>query len=344
MNRQYFGVYDSTEIYYYTLENRNGITVKIADLGGTVLSLAVPDRDGNTCDVLLGYETLEEYIADDCYFNCLVGRYANRIAKGHFVLNGKDYTLACNDEPNHLHGGTRGLNRKIWQPVEPPNVAENVLRLSCTSADGEEGYPGNINIVVTYTLTDDNEFIIEYGAVTDADTILCLTWHGYFNLAGRGTICDHELRIRASTYTPVDPTYIPTGEIHPLAGTCLDFRESRLIGEALDTASTLLLEGGFDHNFVLDEREEGSVAVAVLFDKKSGRRMEMFTTEPALQFYSGNFLDGRLGKGRRIEKYAGLCLEAQHYPDSPNNDHFPSVKLTTKDVYTQRTVYRFSVE
>lgn len=344
MNRQCFGIYNGQEIYCYTLQNSNGITVKIAELGGIVLSLAVPDRDGKTCDVLLGYDTLEEYLVDDCYFNCLVGRYANRIAHAHFSMNGTEYTLACNDGPNHLHGGVRGLNRKIWLPIEQADDAEQMLRLTCTSPDGEEGYPGNIKVVVTYTLTEENEFIIDYEAVTDADTVLCLTWHGYFNLAGRGTICDHELQLRAETYTPVDVNYIPTGEIHAVAGSCLDFRERRMIGEALETTSTLFLEGGFDHNFILDERDDNSAAVAVLVDKKSRRRMEMFTTEPAVQLYSGNFLDGRLGKGRTIEKYAGLCLEAQHYPDSPNNEHFPSVKLTPKDVYRQRTVYRFSTE
>ena len=341
MNKEHFGVYKGQDISRYTLANNNGLTVTIMELGGRVLSLFVPDRDGNMGDILLGYETLKEYIDDDCCFNCLVGRYANRIAGGRFTLGGIEYNLDCNDGPNHLHGGLQGLHTKIWHVVQKVGDAENSLRLRCSSPDGEGGYPGNLDVEVVYALTDDNEFIIEYEATTDADTVLCLTWHGYFNLATTGIIVDHQLKMNASQYTPVDGGYIPTGELIEVTGDCLDFRELKPLSQMLDSQSSLLIEGGFDHNFVLDT---SGAAVATLVDPFSGRRMDMYTSEPAIQFYTGNFLDGRAGKNRRMEKYAGLCLEAQHFPDSPNKKQFPSVTLSPSEVYRQRTAYRFSVE
>jgi aldose 1-epimerase len=283
---------------------------------------------------VLGYDTVEEYMRNPRYLGALVGRYANRIAAGRFSLYGVEHQLAQNNGVNHLHGGVRGFDKRVWKVSETPSA----LHLEYFSADGEENYPGNLAVAVDYSLNDENELRIEYHATTDKDTIVNLTNHSYFNLGGQGhgTILDHELRLHAASFTPVSEELIPTGEIRSVDGTRMDFRTARVIGE-----------GGYDHNFVLDDWRHGSIrSAAQLRDPKSGRVMEVFTTQPGIQFYSGNFLDGSLiGKGGvRYQKYAGLCLETQHFPDSPNHPDFPSTVLRSDETYFEVTIYKFSTD
>ena len=323
---------DGVEVYLYTVTNDRGLEAGIITYGGAIQSLKVPDRSGALGDVVLGFDTLEQYVSNPRYFGAVVGRYANRIARGRFSLNGVEYQLAQNDEGNHLHGGFKGFDKRVWKAQDEVKDGSAVLHLSYFSADGEEGYPGNLNAYVDYVLRDD-ELSIEYRATTDRDTIVNLSNHSYFNLKGEGTILDHELMLRADNFTPVGEDLIPTGEIQPAEGTRMDFRKSRPIAS-----------GGYDHNFVLNDWSGSLRSVARLHEPTSGRVMEILTTQPGIQFYSGNFLDGSYtGKyGFVYEKYAALCLEPQHFPDSPNQPNFPSTVLRAGEEYHETTVLRFT--
>lgn len=334
----------------YTLTNRNGMEASITTYGGIVVSLTAPDRNGQYADVVLGFDQLEGYLAGHPYFGALVGRYGNRIAKGKFTLDGKEYTLAVNNGENHLHGGLKGFDKAVWQARGSINKTGVKLALNYTSADGEEGYPGNLAVEVAYTLTDNNELKIEYSATTDKPTPVNLTNHSYFNLAGQGSgdILGHELMIAADRFTPVDKGLIPTGELRPVEGTPFDFRKPTAIGARIEQDDEQLkFGGGYDHNFVLTKRQEGALELAAsVYEPKSGRLMEVSTTEPGIQFYCGNFLDGKnVGKGGKVYNFRnGLCLETQHFPDSPNKPQFPSVILKPGKKYATTTVYKFSAK
>lgn len=336
---------DGREAHLYTLTNKSGMEVAITDFGGTVVSIKVPDRKGKIADVVLGYDTPEDYEKDKANFGVTVGRYANRIASGRFSLDGKEFTLAKNNGANHLHGGVRGFSKRLWT-AEPVRGKTPSLKLQYVSKDGEEGYPGNLSAQVVFILTDANELKIEYTATTDKKTVVNLTNHTYFNLAESGTILNHQLTLPASRFTPVDAGLIPTGELRPVAGTPFDFRESTAIGARIDQDDEQLKLGkGYDHNWVLDADAKGTpVLAATLFDPSSGRVVETFTTEPGIQLYTGNFLDGTIhGKGGRIyEHRAALCLETQHFPDSPNHPDFPSTTLAPGATYHTTTIYKFS--
>jgi aldose 1-epimerase len=338
---------DGTEIALYTLRNRNGLAVQISNYGGAVVSVKTPDRGGRMADVVLGYNQPQSYADDTVFFGIIVGRYANRIAKGKFSLKGVEYQLAQNNPPNHLHGGVRGFNKVIWSPraVSRPDGA--ALELSYLSKDGEEGYPGNLSVKVIYVLTNANELRIEYSATTDKETIVNLTNHSYFNLAGAGagSILQHVLRINASKFTPIDETSIPTGELRPVKGTPFDFTRATVIGTRIDQADEQLRFGkGYDHNFVLNKKGKELSFAAEAYEPKSGRVLEVWTTEPGLQLYTGNFLDSVHGKGGKVyNKRDAFCLEAEHFPDSPNQPSFPSVVLEPNRRYTEMTVYKFTV-
>ncbi len=340
---------DGTPVELYTLTNANGLEAKITNYGGIVVSLLVPDRDGKPGDVVLGYETLEEYIENNPYFGTLVGRYGNRIARGKFTLEGIEYTLAQNDGENHLHGGLKGFDKVVWKADAVRSKNSVGLKLTYLSKDGEEGYPGNLSVTVVYTLSNDNELKIEYTAVTDKVTIVNLTHHGYFNLAGAGLgdILGHELMIKADRFTPVDKGLIPTGELRSVKGTPMDFTRAVAIGARIDQAAEqLVLGGGYDHNWVLNNGDGSLTLAARVYEPTTGRVMEVYTTEPGIQFYSGNFLDGSItGKGGKVYEYRyGFCLETQHFPDSPNKPSFPSTVLKPGETYTTTTIYTFSVK
>jgi aldose 1-epimerase len=341
MRKELFGVVHGRDVFVYTLENQNGMQVKITNFGGIVTSLKIPDREGHQDDVVLGFNSLKGYLHDNPYFSAIVGRFANRIAHGKFSLDGMDYSLATNHGHHHLHGGVRGFDKVVWDIEEVYPGGSSGIRLSYRSADGEEGYPGNLDVFVTYILTADNELRIDYDATTDKPTPVNLTHHSYFNLSGTGgsDILDHELMIDADRYTGVNADLIPTGELKNVGGTPFDFRRSTTIGERIDQVAS-----GFDHNFVLNNKGELS-RVAELYDRNSGRIMEVHSTEPGMQFYTGNDLNGKiLGKGGVIYfKHTGLCLEPQHFPDSPNQPDFPNTILRPGEKYTQTTIYRFGV-
>jgi len=324
---------DNTPIDLYTLKNGHGLEVSIITYGGAIVSLKTPDRNGDLGDIVLGFESLDEYATNPRYFGALIGRHANRIAGGKFSLNGVDYQLPQNNGANHLHGGFRGFDKRVWTA----KVDDNVLHLTYFSKDGEEGYPGNLNAFVDYTLLD-NELRIDYRATTDRDTIVNLTNHSYFNLRGEGTILDHELTLNADHFTPVSEDLIPTGEIKSVVGTPMDFRKGKAIGSDIADVA-----GGYDHNFVLNDWDGSLRSVARLYDAGTGRVLEIVTTEPGMQFYSGNFLDGSFsGKnGFVYEKYTGLCLEPQHFPDAPNHPNFPSTVLRAGEEYRQTSIYSF---
>jgi len=340
---------DGTSIYLYTLTNRNGMRAQITNFGAIVVSLSVPDKDRNMGDVVLGYENLTDYVKDKSYFGAIVGRYGNRIARGKFTLNGVNYMLAINDGENHLHGGIRGFDKVVWNAEEVKNNTTVGVKLSYLSKDREEGYPGNLLVTVIYTLTNENALRIDYTATTDKPTVVNLTHHSYFNLSGAGVgdILDHVLMINADKFTPVAKGLIPTGQLRDVAGTPMDFRTPTAIGSRIDQSDEQLALGpGYDHNWVLNDCD-GSLKLAVtLFDPGSGRFMEVFTTEPGMQFYSGNFLnDGITGKkGKAYPFRSALCLEAQHFPNSPNTPDFPSTVLNPGETYTQTTIYKFSVQ
>ncbi len=337
---------DGITIDRYTLVNATGATATILTYGGTLTSLRVPDRNGVLDDVVLGFDTLVPYLDEHPYFGSLIGRYANRIARGRFNLNGRTYTLACNNGPNHLHGGPNGFHRRIWSVRDTASANDSRLELTYLSGDGEEGYPGNLTVTVVYTLTDQNELRIEYTASTDQDTMINLTNHAYFNLAGGGDILDHRLELAASHFLPVDATLIPLGELRPVRETPMDFTVATPIGARINADDEQIGRAkGYDHTWVLD-KEVGTLGLAArLSDLVSGRVMEVYTTEPGIQFYSGNLLDGSLtGKGgERYVKHRGLCLETQHYPDSPNQPQFPTTVLRPGETYQQTTIYRFSI-
>lgn len=340
---------DGVTVELYTLTNAQNVQLQITNYGGTVTRLLVPDRDGNLADVVLGYDSLNAYLEGSPYFGAIVGRYGNRIALGRFVLDEVEYVLATNNGDNHLHGGLKGFDKVVWEAEPYSGEGETGLRLSYVSEDGEEGYPGRLSATVTYALTNDNELVIEYLAETDKPTVVNLTHHSYFNLAGHdsGDILGHELALAASRFTPVDAGLIPTGELRDVAGSPMDFRESTTIGSRIEAADgQLQFGGGYDHNFVLDEYDGSLRLAARVYEPTSGRVMEVYTTEPGIQFYSGNFLDGsNVGKGGTPYEYrSGFCLETQHFPDSPNQPHFPSTVLRPGERYESRTIYKFSVQ
>jgi aldose 1-epimerase len=340
---------DGTAVDLYTLTNANGCVATITNYGGIVVSLEVPDRDGNLSDVVLGFDSFEPYLKNDPHFGALIGRYGNRIAKAKFSLDGVEYQLAVNNGENHLHGGLKGYDKVVWNARVIEDDDGPALKLEYLSPDMEEGYPGDLSIEVIYRLTNDNGLRIDYRATTDKKTVVNLTHHSYFNLenAGASDILNHELMIAADRFTPVDEGLIPTGELKSVEGTPMDFRKPVAIGARIDQDDEQLeFGGGYDHNWVLNS-QDGTLALAArVYEPTSGRVMEVLTTEPGLQFYSGNFLDGsQIGKGGvRYARRSGFCLEAQHYPDSPNKPEFPSTILEPGEVYTQTTIYRFSAK
>jgi len=334
----------------YTLRNANGMEAKITNYGGIVISLKAPDRSGQYADVVLGYDQLAGYLKASPYFGCLVGRYANRIANGRFTLDGQTYWLATNNGPHALHGGVVGFDKVLWSARPFESAKGPALELTYLSKDGEEGYPGNLLVKAVYTLTADNGLRLDYTATTDKATVVNLTQHSYFNLAGQGNgdILGHVVVIHADAFTPVDATLIPTGEIRPVKGTPFDFTTPHTIGERINQPDEQLQFGrGYDHNWVLRKAFEKQLSLAAtVTEPKSGRVLEVWTTEPGLQFYTGNFLDGTItGKGGKVyqHRYA-FCMEPQHYPDSPNKPLFPSVVLRPGDTYTHTMIYRFSVK
>jgi len=337
---------DGQNVDIYTLTNRRGAEVKITNYGGITTSLRVPDRNGKLDDIVLGFDNLDAYMKGNPYFGAIIGRYGNRIAKGRFTLDGVEYKLAINNGENHLHGGIKGFDKVVWtaRPLKVSNGA--ALRLTYLSKDGEEGYPGNLSAKVIYTLTNMNELKIEYWATTDKDTVVNLTSHSYFNLAGQGNgdILNHQLLINARRFTPTDAGSIPTGELKPIKGTPFDFTSAFRIGERINEDDQQLKFGkGYDHNFVLNGRMGSLRQAAVVYESTSGRSMEIWTTEPGIQFYSGNFLDGTLtGKdGKVYQQRYGFCLETQHFPDSPNQPSFPTTVLRRGQQYHTITIHKF---
>ena len=332
----------------YTLTNSNGMIVQITNYGGIVTSIIVPDKDGNMEDVVLGFDNLDQYLEEHPYFGALIGRYGNRIAKGKFSLDGQDYNLAINNIGNHLHGGIQGFDKVVWtaEAIEGEEVG---LKLNYLSKDMEEGYPGNLDVEVIYTLSNEDELRIDYKATTDKKTVVNLTNHSYFNLTGNAKrdILGHQLVLNADRFVPVDETLIPTGELAEVKGTPFDFNTPAAVGARINEEDTQLIRGGgYDHCWVLNRSGEGMSLVGSVYDPMSGRFMEAFTTEPAVQFYCGNFLDGTLsGKKGAVYKYRyGLCLETEHYPDSPNQPDFPSTELNPGETYATSTAYKFSVK
>ncbi len=341
---------DGQEVFLYTLKNSGGMEVKITNYGGTVTSVKVMDRNKKFGDVVLGFNTLEGYTQklNTAYFGALIGRYGNRIARGTFTLDGHQYHLPINNAPNTLHGGLKGFNAKVWDAKDVSTAEGPALELHYLSKDGEEGFPGNLDVTVRYSLDAQNGLHIDYNATTDKDTVLNLTNHSYFNLAGAGseTVLQHKLTLAADRYTPVDSTLIPTGAIQEVAGTPFDFRTATTIGAHIkDQNEQLKLGNGYDHNFVLNSSGQLSTAAAKVEEPKSGRVLEVFTTQPGVQFYTGNFLDGKMhGVGGTYRFRSALCLETQHFPDSPNRASFPSTVLHPGEQYHETTIYRFSTE
>ena len=338
---------EGREATLYTLTNAHGVEANITNFGGVIVSLKVPDRNDSLADVVLGFDSLKPYFKDSPYFGALVGRYGNRIAQGKFTLDGKEYTLAQNNGENHLHGGLKGFDKVLWQAQPTQSDSSVGLRLHYLSPDGEEGYPGALDVTVDYALTNDNALRIHYRATTDAPTVVNLTNHSYFNLAGQehGSILNHEVMINANRFVPVDSTLIPTGELTEVAGTPLDFTKPTKIGARINEKHPQLVYGiGYDHCWVLNKSEDELSLAATVYEPTSGRFMEVMTTEPAVQFYSGNFLDGSLtGKGgTQYVQRSGFCLETEHFPDSPNQPDFPSTELKPGETYETTTVYRFA--
>lgn len=342
IKKELFGKIGEKEVYLFTLENKAGIKLQVTNYGGIVTSIIVPDKNDKFDDIVLGYDSLKGYLIETPYFGAIVGRCANRISYGKFTLDGKEYQLATNEGVHHLHGGIEGFDKKIWEPSAFVDDSSSNLKLTYHSPDGEEGYPGNLDVTVVYTLTNDNKFQIEYTAKTDKATPINLTHHTYFNLAGTSgrNILDHILMIDADKYCVTNPDLTPTGEIRDVANTNMDFRTPITIGARIG-----MVAGGYDHNYVLNNHGKFG-KVAELYDPKSGRDIEVFTTEPGIQFYSGNFLDGSIvGEyGLVYQKNYGLCLETQHFPDSPNHPNFPNNILRPDETYKQLTIYKFGVK
>jgi len=350
VRKQSFGkTGDGRPVDLYTLTNSQGMEVRAMTYGGIIVSLRVPDKTGKFDDVVLGHDTLDGYLVNPPYFGVIVGRYANRIGNATFSLDGVKYTLAKNDGPNSLHGGVNGFNKQVWEATSFKDATGVGVAFSYLSKDGEEGYPGNLKVKVSYVLTDENQLVIDYEATTDKATPLNLSQHSYFNLAGEGSgdILGHHLMLNADRFTPVDKTLIPTGEIRPVQGTPLDFTTPTAIGARInDNYEQLVVGRGYDHNFVINRKEDGLILAARVHEPTSGRVLEVFTTEPAVQFYSGNFLDGTItGKHGHVYKQRnGFCLETQHYPDSPNHPDFPSTILRPGATFHSQTVFKFSAE
>ena len=339
---------DSQAVELLTLTNAHGMEVRAMTYSGIIISLKVPDRNGTLGDVVLGYDSLAGYVKGSPYFGAIVGRYGNRIARARFTLDGKTYTLAANNGPNALHGGLRGFDKVVWHAETFRKDSGAGVVFTFTSPDGDQGYPGTLTTAVTYTLTDANELIVDYHATTDKATPVNLTQHTYFNLAGagKGDVLGHRLMLAADSMTPIDSTLIPTGAIAPVAGTPFDFRTATAIGARIDAPDAQIHNaGGYDHNFVLNRAGPGLIHVAHVLEPTSGRTLDVSTTEPGVQFYTGNFLDGsNVGKGGvAYRKHDGFCLETQHFPDSPNHPNFPSTILRPGAVYRSRTVFAFSV-
>ena len=336
-----WGQADGKEISLYTLTNKNGMVVKITNWGSRVTSIIVPDKNGKFENVVLGFDSLKSYIGENPHFGSIVGRFGNRIAKGKFSLNGVEYTLAINNGPNSLHGGIKGFDRQVWDASEISSADSVGVSLTYMSKDMEEGYPGALTLKVTYMLTNNNEIKISYEAATDKATVLNVTNHSYFNLSGaKENILNHELTLFADSITPTDTTLIPTGVIAPVAATTFDFTTAHKIGERIEK-----VPGGYDINYKLRKQNTELSLAAEVYEPTSGRLLQTYTTEPGIQFYSGNFLDGSLTGigGAKYDKHFGLCLETQHFPDSPNQPKFPSVVLNPGKKYTQLTIYKFSI-
>jgi aldose 1-epimerase len=349
MKKEKFGSVQGNAVTLYTLTNSNGLEVRATNFGGIIVSVRTPDKQGRMDDIVLGFDDLQGYLDNKPYFGAIIGRYANRIAAARFTLDGVQYSLAANNGPNSLHGGIKGFNKVVWSAEPFENFTGVGLIFTYTSKDGEEGYPGNLRAKVTYTLTDQNELTFDYEATTDKATPVNLTQHSYFNLAGdgRGDILGHELTLNADRFTPVDKNLIPTGELRAVKNSPLDFTKSTRIGSRInDKDEQLVLGHGYDHNFVIHRTDPGPVLAAHLREPQTGRVLDVYTTEPGVQFYSGNFLDGTItGKQGHVYKQRfGLALEPQHFPDSPNHPEFPSTILRPGQVYQSRTVYKFSVE
>jgi aldose 1-epimerase len=349
VTRQAFGATDDgAAVDLYHLTNRRGIAARVMTYGGTLVSLLAPDRHGHLAEITLGFDTLAPYLGRHPFFGALVGRYANRIARGAFHLDGRAYQLATGDGGNHIHGGRRGFDKVVWSAAAAAGAGEASVALRYRSPDGEEGYPGTLDVVVTYTLTDDDELRLDYTATTDQATVINLTNHTYFNLnpAGAGDVLGHAMHLLASHFLPVDAALIPTGEVRPVRGTAMDFTRPTPIGARLggDDEQIRLARGGYDHCWVLDGGV-GLTHAARVVEPVSGRQLDLFTTQPGVQFYTGNFLDGSVvgREGRPYHKHAGFCLETQHFPDSPNRPAFPSTVLRPGETYRQTTVFRLGV-
>jgi aldose 1-epimerase len=337
---------DGTPVDIYTLRHGSGVELRLSNYGGTITSWLTPDKHGQFGDVVLGCDTLEGYLAGKSYFGCIAGRCANRIGKARFTLNGKTHQLAVNNGPNSLHGGVRGFDKVVWQAASAMTADGPVVELSYLSKDGEEGYPGNLQVKAVHTLTSDGAVRIDFTATTDQDTIVNLTNHSYFNLAGKGDILGHLIQLNADKFTPIDATLIPTGELKSVAGTAFDFRKPAPIGARIGEADEQLkFGGGYDHNWVLNKSAHQLEVAARVTQPTSGRVLEVLTTQPGVQFYSGNFLDGTIrGKNGWVYQYRnGLCLEPQHFPDSVNHPNFPSVVVKAGETYRETIIFRISV-
>lgn len=347
--KESFGEFEGKKVDIYTLKNAGNIEVKITSYGGIVTSLKVPDKNGKFDDVVLGFNNLQDYLKSNTYFGAIIGRYANRIGNAKFSIDGKEYTLAKNNWMNSLHGGIKGFDKVLWEAEPVSGNNSHSLKLKYLSKDGEEGFPGNLDVTVTYTLTDDNSLKIEYLATTDKPTVVNLTNHTYWNLAGEGSgdILKHELMLNAGTFTPVDRGSIPTGEIRSVEGTPMDFRKPTAVGDRISSDYEQLKFGnGYDHNWVINSGDDDKPDLAAtVYEPISGRYMEVYTTEPGIQFYSGNFVNVSAGKsGKPYGTRSGFCLETQHYPDSPNKPEFPSVVLNPGKIFKSTTIYKFSVK
>ena len=345
-----FGKVEGKDVALYTLTNSGGMTMSVTEYGGIVTSFFAPDRTGKMDDIVLGYNTVDGYVKNNPFFGAIIGRFGNRIGNARFSIDGKEFSLPANDGPHCLHGGKKGFDKVVWNGWEVQRSDAIGIEFKYLSGDGEQGFPGNLDVSVIYWLTNSNEFAIEYAATTDKETIVNLTQHNYWNLSGEGSgdILSHELTIYADKYTPVDAGLIPFGELAPVQGTPMDFTQSTKVGERINKDFEQLKRGiGYDHNWVLNRKTaEGLAPAALLYDERSGRLVEVLTTEPGMQFYSGNHLDGSIiGKsGKPYAKRSGLCLETQHFPDSPNKPDFPTTVLKKGQKFTSMTTYRFSAK